>query len=1047
MADNLTVGDAPKATDSSSEGAPASREDKAARAKIDEIKQRARSQLNHHLTDERAAAILARREEKVAAEKRVKDSAETFETGRSKETVGNKASERETRAQKATGAEKARGPEGLTEKERQGIRSDPKYGPKLPVAEGRPIGASEAASILTKIFGHIEVGGKRLDLEAYAKTLRPLPPSQPKTASAGAKDSGPRLTASSSAQTAGRSAATGQRRDLPPSGPATSTRPLTMNVRTAQAPGAGQPSNGGGGLVSSQPFDGMHFNWDGFFAVWMLHAREDLFTFRKQMKDLNESQRSVTRTSLEVARELLRLQHSHQTGKAWSDVGEAFTKHAGLIDEMPGNRVFGGGNANDRTVARREARAALEKWVEAKSPTMDDKGLKEAMSVLRAKGGELSAMGVLQELRSRPDLNDAQTKMLDKELNASLFTLEKDLREASSTTGGQRALAGQRAQFLGEHQTLREGLYRPELGKDALGDERLTAMQTDLMTRLQALGEKLSPEGRRQLTPEQIKGFEAEKTAGEQLGRQILGLSMERQKPPPKADDKQNLENHKANIAHQEEGVRQAYVDYKSAQSRAEPGDSTIGDAARQELYTGYREAAASARPKLRQEISDKERDLDSALLVPIVDKLLAKVDRPKPPAPGEARDAVAMALGKSDPTATLADAGALRQGLGERLVAGGTPTMDDPGYRALVDRLRDSGGDSAVVALVQEALRRPDLSDAQRRELEKQRDTAQAAADGRLLEVGDGEIIRRDYGSYRVALANKFSALSETLYRRELRGPFSDERLAELEKKLPGPGAANTEESVMLRAALANVKAARRQLATPGAGDRAAERALVNDAEAHLHTLLLVPGRRELNADPKSDAAEKARLDLFAGYREATPQERIALRARLDRQQREVETLDALRDHAGETVKRFEGAPSDKVSARESYRRAREGVENDAHVPKPEAWLKLSAAERRAQHARAVSYGNAAQNARSELHKPGMVARAVETARIGMKTFSNALEATGYNDAIHQAVSRVEGTARQHAAQTDASMVTHYGRAQGLINQLSQLLAVSRSR
>ena len=62
-------------------------------------------------------------------------------------------------------------------------------------------------------------------------------------------------------------------------------------------------------------------------------------------------------------------------------------------------------------------------------------------------------------------------------------------------------------------------------------------------------------------------------------------------------------------------------------------------------------------------------------------------------------------------------------------------------------------------------------------------------------------------------------------------------------------------------------------------------------------------------------------------------------------------------------------------------------------------------------------------------------VARALRAQDPRRKLFIAAI--TGYGTAAD----------KQHAAEADAAMRSHYGRAQGLINQLAQLLAIGRAR
>ncbi len=178
MADNLRVdGRTPAASTSAAAGDKST--EKAVdrgRAQIDKLRELAKSRHGKVLSDSVLNAIVERREANVARQAVLAENKATFESELQKEVVGNRA--QQVQSQKTTGAEKTRGSDGLTEKDRQSVRSDPKAGPTLPPAASKATTPEQAKQIIGKVFEHVMVDGQPVDLKQYSQTLKQRPPTQ-----------------------------------------------------------------------------------------------------------------------------------------------------------------------------------------------------------------------------------------------------------------------------------------------------------------------------------------------------------------------------------------------------------------------------------------------------------------------------------------------------------------------------------------------------------------------------------------------------------------------------------------------------------------------------------------------------------------------------------------------------------------------------------------------------------------------------------------------------------------------------------------------------
>ncbi len=248
MADNLTVkspgaGGAVPTTSSEASTGSKKAADKG-REKLERLRDLVKARSGKVLSDEVLQAIIDRREAKQAHTTRIAESKTAFEEESSKATLGNRAQDIETRAQKTTGAEKTRGTDGLSERDRTSVRSDPKAGPKLPPAASRATTPEQAQKLVGKMFANLLVDGKPVDVEQYAQSLKQLPASQPKPlqqkAGTGTKQA-PAMQGQAQAQAKGAAPEPGTLPHGAPKGP----QPMLQTKSGSQpAPAQGQPRFG-----------------------------------------------------------------------------------------------------------------------------------------------------------------------------------------------------------------------------------------------------------------------------------------------------------------------------------------------------------------------------------------------------------------------------------------------------------------------------------------------------------------------------------------------------------------------------------------------------------------------------------------------------------------------------------------------------------------------------------------------------------------------------------------------------------------------------------
>ncbi len=439
MSDNLTVTSKAGGVVSDVSAPPEKRVDDG-RDELERLRGIAKERSGKTLDDRTLTAIVERKKAKLAHESQVRESKTEFAKAQGKESVGNKANELETRAAKTTGVQETKSADGLSERDRTAVRSDPKAGPRLPPAEGKPLGPDQAKAIASTLLEWVMVDGKPLDLSAYAGSLKQRSatpngeqaqgklPANLKQASGALGNQGSSSTAqgANGARAAQSSDSTPARTPGQTPAQASSTRPATPQQgagtrpqgagsatpgnawvapqarpgtrqpgvmgtegsaarlpTTSGAPGAASLSmsmrtggagmlagktgvspdglfNAAGGLLTHSSFDGMNFNWDGFFAMFMIKSQADLHEWRKMLKELRRLEGEANLAGRDAQIALLKMRRSFEKQAAISGFCDEMKRIPRAMKQGEVNAAFNGLDPARSRVLTEEAEAMLE---------------------------------------------------------------------------------------------------------------------------------------------------------------------------------------------------------------------------------------------------------------------------------------------------------------------------------------------------------------------------------------------------------------------------------------------------------------------------------------------------------------------------------------------------------------------------------------------------------------------------------------------------------------------------------------------------------------
>ncbi|MEZ4270283.1 MAG: hypothetical protein R3C68_02235 [Myxococcota bacterium] len=367
MSDPLTVhsGNQTDAATTRPSTAAAESGDTDQRAKLDSLRRLAKERVGRTLSDQELQNIVARHKAKQSHRAKIETSKAAFETGQAQESVTSRQAKQKAEAQRSTtGAQSARSiKDGLTGEQRRSVTSDPDANPLLPPPQAKPTTPEQAAKILGAMSEFLLDGEVPFDLAAYAKTLKQLPPTPipakgkaasaqankpqagDKTTNSAAKNANPQGSklASQSAAMARAPARTPSNRaghlpDVAPQGrpgdspahAAASTFSLKRQYGFSDLLGV---TNLGGGLGSDASFDGLRFNWDAFFTLFIIRTEKDLQKWRRLIKDLRALEHQVELNALELGTKMLEFRQLLQRSSSLYAVKQSMLRASSLYKQ------------------------------------------------------------------------------------------------------------------------------------------------------------------------------------------------------------------------------------------------------------------------------------------------------------------------------------------------------------------------------------------------------------------------------------------------------------------------------------------------------------------------------------------------------------------------------------------------------------------------------------------------------------------------------------------------------------------------------------------
>jgi hypothetical protein len=477
MTDKLTV------TSGSTPNAPARSADGEALRKpaqeLERLQQIVKKHYGRVLEEKVLANIIARQRAKLAEKDRLTETKTAFETDQAKEKLATKKEGREIQTRKALGTEQAKGADGLTNEARMSVRSNPEAGPTLPPTKAPQVSAGQAELILFKMLDKVEVDGKKLDLEAYAKSLKEKPPTPVKALPLANKE----LATSRSALAAGASSVPNQ--DAPGTR-APGARPPVPQPRTPSVPGLRSPLgeagsapalassaaglhqtsgahtwspgfsqnaggmlvsgigvsrdgwfNAGGGLITGSSFDGMHFNWEAFFMNFIIKSTKDMMEWRKLLKELRrlEAKSNLAGLDLKIAMEKMHQEWERfhaiskfmeslqpaadaiQAVKQEQKLGELFGGDSEAVDKLKTERSAVEKQLADIEEKKKKASGTSSEALEKQKAELESKRKQLDKQIREAKKAEKQpSSGTLNELASGTPPDPAKREAFNKEI-------------------------------------------------------------------------------------------------------------------------------------------------------------------------------------------------------------------------------------------------------------------------------------------------------------------------------------------------------------------------------------------------------------------------------------------------------------------------------------------------------------------------------------------------------------------------------------------------------------------------------------------------------
>lgn len=292
MADDLKLDRAASRTRRKSDNQPSdTRPEVAAReGKLARLKEVFKKNLGEDLPRSQLEQIIEQVEAKRAYSAGIDRSKRAFAADQSSSRSDAESRAKTDQSAKTTGAQQARNAkDGLTQEQRQSIQSDPKARPTLPPTGTSPIKAKQAEGVLRRVLAPlIAANGEAMgltDLEGRARERRARQ----------------------------RNARTQPGRSSSSRGPGA----LSLRLRgNTAAQGAKTPvahdQDGLAGIETYSSFEGMSFNWEAFFALFLIRSEKDAHLWRRALRDLKRQEERNALMAHEVKASVTQMRHEFE---------------------------------------------------------------------------------------------------------------------------------------------------------------------------------------------------------------------------------------------------------------------------------------------------------------------------------------------------------------------------------------------------------------------------------------------------------------------------------------------------------------------------------------------------------------------------------------------------------------------------------------------------------------------------------------------------------------------------------------------------------------
>ncbi|MBN1960197.1 MAG: hypothetical protein JW841_04565 [Deltaproteobacteria bacterium] len=332
---------------------PREKEKRAREAALEKIRSRFKQRYGEASDEAALLKLILQRKEKVAKAQRINITKAENAAATAKTTVKLKKDQAQEQIKKTTGNDETRGADGLGNKARAEVRGDPKarvYLPPIDTAINNNILSEALDSMLASMLQE----NAPIDVKAYAKTLKEVPPTQIKDANA--------ATASSLNHNSTTAKATAAFHSLPnqPGSPAAKQpqsqkaspslasfglRPqrsaLMPLSRSSQSPNDSKQRsdtnansslirNAGGGLTTNYG-EGVHFNWEAFFINFMMECAKDDGAIRILMNEMRTRAANNNILARQADIEFTKRKHEFDKYKAYMELGESLVDLAKAV--------------------------------------------------------------------------------------------------------------------------------------------------------------------------------------------------------------------------------------------------------------------------------------------------------------------------------------------------------------------------------------------------------------------------------------------------------------------------------------------------------------------------------------------------------------------------------------------------------------------------------------------------------------------------------------------------------------------------------------------